>query len=59
MRNILKKIRNKIESILFINYFIIKHLLFKNNLYKISWDKKLNNFGDILKNHNIILLNII
>jgi pyruvyltransferase len=48
MRNILKKIRNKIESILFINYFIIKHLLFKNNLYKISWDKKLNNFGDIL-----------
>lgn len=48
MRNILKKIINKIESILFINYFIIKHLLFKNNLYKISWDKKLNNFGDIL-----------
>lgn len=48
MRDILKKIKNKIESILFTNYFIIKHLLFKNNLYKISWDKKLNNFGDIL-----------
>lgn len=48
MKNIFKKIRNKIELILFTSYFIIKHLLFKNNLYKISWDKKLNNFGDIL-----------
>lgn len=43
-----RKIKKLCESIIYYFSFYIENIFIKNNSYKISWDKKLNNFGDIL-----------
>lgn len=48
MKAYIKKIKHIIEAVIYGSYYKFMHTFFNKNSYKVSWDSKYNNFGDIV-----------